>query len=168
MKPFRSGIHMPRRLKYAGNILHAEGEAEWGYMENKKTTWLIYTVLVGLIPIIARVLVWGMTSTGSISFFSASDFIAFGLVLHISNINEVEHLDSSEKNWKTAQNGISILFITLYSILFSLIMLTEGIPNLIDIKTVSICVVSLSVISFLISYSVYDRISRELHTEASQ
>lgn len=60
---------MPRRLKYAGNILHAEGEAEWGYMENKKTTWLIYTVLVGLIPIIARVLVWGMTSTGSISFF---------------------------------------------------------------------------------------------------
>ena len=137
-------------------------------MENKKITWLIYTVLVGLIPIIARLLVWGMTSAGTVSFFSASDFIAFGLVLHISNINEVEHLDNSEKDWKTAQNGMSILFITLYSILFSLIMLSDATPKIIDVETVGICVIVLSVISFLISYSVYDRISSIRGMEVTQ
>lgn len=132
----------------------------WWRMGNKKTTWLIYTVLVGLIPIIARVLVWGMTNAGAVSYFSASDFIAFGLVLHISNINEVEHTDSSHKAWKTTQNGISILFITLYSILFALIMLNDGIPGLLDMNTLGICVFVLAWISFAISFSVYDRISK--------
>ncbi len=62
-------------------------------MENKKVKWLIYTVLVGLIPILSRFLVWGVTEPGIVSFITASDFIAFGLILHISNINEIEHPD---------------------------------------------------------------------------
>ena len=58
-------------------------------MENKKVKWLIYTVLVGLIPMLSRLLVLTVTQPGVVSLIEASDFIAFGLILHISNINEI-------------------------------------------------------------------------------
>lgn len=127
-------------------------------MENRKTKWLIYTVLVGLIPIISRLIVWFATKEGTISLmFSPSDFIAFGLVLHISNINEIEHFDI-EKNWKTAHNGISISFIALYSVLFTLTLMGNAI---VDIQAITYGTIALAIVSFLISYSVYDRVSKE-------
>jgi len=63
-------------------------------MTDKKTKWLIYTVLVGLIPILSRLLVWLVTNTGTVNILSPSDFVIFGLVLHISNINEIEHFSN--------------------------------------------------------------------------
>lgn len=129
-------------------------------MENKKTKWLIYTVLVGLIPILSRIFVWSVTESGIVSLIMASDFIAFGLILHISNINEIEHLADDEKSWKTVQNGVSITFIAFYSVLFALIMISEGIPSFIDIEAIKNCAVGLAFISFLISFSVFHRISK--------
>lgn len=126
-------------------------------MGNKKIKWLIYTVLVGLIPILSRLIVWLVTIKGSVSLLSPSDFVAFGLILHISNINEIEHFAGIEKAWKTAQNGISIAFIAFYSVLFALTLVGE---NIVDINAISVCTVVLSVVSFLISYSVYDRVSK--------
>lgn len=134
-------------------------------MENKKIKWLIYTVLVGLIPIISRALVWGVTQAGTVNVLAASDFIAFGLILHIANINEIEHLSDNDKSWKTIQNGTSILFIALYSVLFSLIMLSEGIPNFIDSQVIKYCVIVLAAISFFISFSVFHRISNIQRSE---
>lgn len=128
-------------------------------MENKKVKWLIYTVLVGLIPILSRLLVWGVTESGVVSVITASDFIAFGLILHISNINEIEHLSEDELSWKTIQNGISIAFIAFYSVLFAIIMVSEGIPSFIDIDVIQKCTVGLAFISLMISFSVFHRIS---------
>ncbi|WPC73959.1 hypothetical protein [Vibrio porteresiae] len=129
-------------------------------MENKKVKWLIYTVLVGLIPILSRIFVWSVTEVGVVSLIMPADFIAFGLILHISNINEIEHLTDDEKSWKTIQNGTSIAFIAFYSVLFSLIMISESIPNLIDMGAIKFCTIGLSVVSFLISFSVFHRISK--------
>lgn len=137
-------------------------------MEHKKIKWLIYTVLVGLIPVVARILVWGVTQPGTISILAASDLIAFGLILHISNINEIEHLGDRDKSWKTIQNGTSLLFIALYSVLFALTMLGEGMPNLIDSKVIKLCVITLAIVSFLISFSVFHRISGIPRAEATQ
>lgn len=128
-------------------------------VEGKKVKWLIYTVLVGLIPIMSRLLIWGVTKNGTISPFSATDFIAFGLVLHISNINEIEHFQG-ERSWKTAQNGISIAFIAIYSVLFAMSMLQQGVPGLIEEKIIVCCAFGLAVVSLLISFSVFDRISK--------
>lgn len=126
-------------------------------MGSKKIKWLIYTVLVGLIPILSRLIVWLVTKEGSVILFSPSDFVAFGLVLHISNINEIEHFSGIQKEWKTAQNGISIAFIAFYSVLFALTLIGE---NIVDVNAITICTMVLSIVSFLISYSVYDRISK--------
>ncbi|WP_313597127.1 hypothetical protein [Psychrobacter sanguinis] len=126
-------------------------------MGNKKTKWLIYTVLVGLIPIIARFFAWLVTKQGTVDLLSASDFVAFGLVLHISNINEIEHFSGLEYKWKTVQNGVSVMFIAFYSVLLALNLLGE---NIVDTKTMTNCTMLLASISFAISYSVYDRISK--------
>lgn len=137
-------------------------------MENRKIKWLIYTVLVGLIPIISRFLVWGVTQSGIVNILAASDFIAFGLVLHISNINEIEHLSDSNKSWKTIQNGTSILFIALYSVLFCLTMLSEGVPGFVDSQVIKVCVMALAFISFSISFSIFHRISNIQKSEVAQ
>ncbi|MBN5142305.1 hypothetical protein JY471_07195 [Stenotrophomonas maltophilia] len=126
-------------------------------MKGKKVKWLIYTVLVGLIPVLSRLMVWSVTSPGSVALISSSDFVAFGLVLHISNINEIEHFSGVDREWKTIQNGTSIAFIALYSVLFALTIIGGG---LIDGAAMNVCTLILSMVSFLISYSVYDRISR--------
>ena len=126
-------------------------------MINKKIKWLIYTVSVGLIPIISRLIAWLVTKKSTVTLLCASDFIAFGLILHISNINEIEHISSIEQSWKTIQNGISISFIAFYSVLFTLNLIDT---NLIDTRAINYCVIALSFVSFIISYSVYDRVSK--------
>ena len=128
-------------------------------MENKKIKWLIYTVLVGLIPILSRLLVYAVTQAGTIDLFNASDFVAFGLVLHISNINEIEHLTSMGRSWKTIQNGTSIAFISFYSVLFALTLLGNIPGSVIRIYVITYCAMALNVVSFLLSFSVYYKVS---------
>lgn len=126
-------------------------------MANKKIKWLVYTVLVGLIPILCRVLAWIVTKPDAIPVLSPSDFIVFGLVLHISNINEVEHFNTVGEGWKTIQNGFSISFIAFYSALYSLILIGDLVVN---ITKITYCSIVLAIVSLFISYSVYDRISK--------
>jgi hypothetical protein len=126
-------------------------------MPANKTKWLIYTVLVGLIPILSRLIVWLVTARGTLDLFSPSDFIAFGLVLHISNINEIEHITEIDKEWKTAQNGFSIIFIAFYSVLFCLTLIGGSI---IDLKSLTYCTIALSFVSFFISFSVYHKVTK--------
>ena len=129
-------------------------------MENKSAKWLIYTVLVGLIPILSRFFVWIATKSGAVELFNAADFVAFGLVLHISNINEIEHLSLDNKSWKTIQNGISIAFISFYSVLFALTLLSTQDNTYIEKNATKYCVMVLSAISFLLSFSVFHRVSK--------
>ena len=125
-----------------------------------KVKWLIYTVLVGLIPVGLRVLIWAISQHRTIDVFSTADFVAFGLVLHISNINEIEHFNAQEKLWKTVQNGTSIVFITVYSVLFASHLFGQANPGTINVGATRTISMILSGVSFLLSLSVYDRISK--------
>lgn len=126
-------------------------------MENKKIKWLIYTVLVGFIPIISRLLAWSVTKDGLIEMLSPADFIVFGLVLHISNINEIEHFSEMEHDWKTIYNGLSIAFIAFYSVLLTISLITGDSVN---INSLTYCSISLSTVSFMLSYSIYYKLSK--------
>ena len=125
-----------------------------------KVKWLIYTVLVGLIPVILRALIWFISQNRTMDFFNAADFVAFGLILHISNINQIEHFKDRENSWKTIQNGASIAFISFYSVLFACSLLGQSNPGLINGSAITSLSIGLSCISFLISFSVYNRISK--------
>jgi hypothetical protein len=128
-------------------------------MKNPKSKWLAYTVLVGLIPILSRLLVWSIASNDVVLPFAATDFVAFGLVLHISNINELEHISSQSKPWKTVQNGMSVIFIALYSVLFAVLLLAEKNPMLINASALLVCVAVLAATSFALSLSIFHRLS---------
>lgn len=126
-------------------------------MKSLKTKWIAYTVLVGLIPIFLRLLIWLVTKEGSIEAFSPQDFIAFGLVLHISNINEVEHIISADGSWKTVQNSVSSFFITIHGALFCLTLIGG---DAIDQQAIMYGVVLISLASLSISYSLFKRIEK--------
>lgn len=126
-------------------------------MKTVKAKWLAYTVLVGLTPIFSRFLIWLVTKEGSIEPFSPQDFIAFGLVLHISNINEMEHIISEEGSWKTTQNAISAFFIAIHGVLYCLTLIGG---DAIDQQSIMFCVAFIALTSLSISYSLFNRIAR--------
>lgn len=125
-------------------------------MKTVKQLWLAYTILVGLIPILSRLLVWAVTEEGGIEPFSPQDFIAFGLVLHISGINETEHLFDADESWRMIQNAVSILFITTYGVLFCLTLIGG---DVVDQRSIMTCVGVIALGSLFISYRLFNRIS---------
>ena len=128
----------------------------------------MYTVLVGLIPVLLRMLIWGISQNrNSLDFLNAIDLIVFGLILHISNINEIEHFNEEVKSWKTFQIGTSIAFIIFYSVLFASYILGESSPGLVNFDYLKNIAISLSVASFIISFSVYNRISSLSEVQAN-
>lgn len=129
-------------------------------MANIKIKWLVYTVLVGLIPVLLRILTWFISQNRTMDLLNAPDFVAFGLILHISNINEIEHFNDSERSWKTIQNGLSIVFILFYGVLFACSLLGQSNPGLINVRAITNISMVLSLVSLGISFSVYHRISK--------
>ncbi len=125
-------------------------------MKIVKTHWLAYTILVGLIPVLSRFLIWAVTKEGSIEPFSPQDFIAFGLVLHISSINEIERYTLADESWKTIQHAVAAFFITLYGALFCLTLIGG---DVVDPRSIMICVGFIALGSLFISYCLFNRIS---------
>lgn len=125
-------------------------------MKDRYVKWLIYTVIVGLIPIMVRLLVCAITNSDSLSSLVPSDVIVFGLVLHISILNEIEHVFDSD-GWKTKQVGISIVFMVMYSILMAALLFSEVHPAIIDMEALLNSSVAMAIISFVLTSSVFYR-----------
>jgi len=125
-------------------------------MFGSKPKWLFYTVLVGAVPIVVRLLACFFIKSGHIDLFIASDLIYFGLILHVSNLNEVEHAANIEKNWKTTQNGESVVFIIFYSSMYAFSLL----PEMFSLTKITVCALIAAVVSLWLSYSVFDKLSK--------
>ena len=137
-------------------------------MANRIAKWLIYTIAVGFIPALLRMLVWLISQDKSgLDIFNALDFIVLGLVLQISNINEIEHFYDSERTWKTTHNGISIILIVFYSALFVFYLLGEAIPDSIDDLAVKRLAMATAVPSIVLSFMVYYRVSKLAEAQAN-
>ena len=130
-------------------------------MADRKINWLIYTALVGLIPAILRLLVWLVSREHDAELVNAADFMIFGLVLHISIINEIQHFhDDALRSWKSFQNSVSVAFISFYSCLLACYLLGESNPGLIDNQIIKLLSVTLGMVSFVLSYNVYNKVSK--------
>lgn len=128
---------------------------------NKHIKWLAYTVGVGILPILARLLVNILSNdneTGGIEWFATNDFIAFGFVMHISILNEIEHMHNDD-NWKTINNFSSIGFVFFFGLLTLAHLLVEaGTANL-NPNTLKLCSMTIAGISFILAHSVFKRLS---------
>ena len=129
-------------------------------MVDRNVKWIFYTVLVGLIPVFARLLVWLVDQSNAVPAFDATDFIIFGLVLHISIINEIEHVHQDSQSWKTAHNGTSLWFIVMFAVLFACQILDQSKAELFNDRAILIVAWVMAAVSFLLSLTVLYRLSR--------
>jgi hypothetical protein len=127
-------------------------------INQNKITWLVYTVLLGMVPIFIRILVACLLKSGTVDFFSPSDFISLGMVMQISLLTEIRYHEASDAWWKKIIVGVSVLAIVLYPAMFAFTLLSEVIK---DINVTAILIVSIimSVISFGLCWTLLDRVS---------
>jgi phosphate/sulfate permease len=123
-----------------------------------KTKWLIYTVLLGLAPMIGRFLIYAI-STVPAKPVNVGDIIAFGLVLVITNINLLEHEEAVDHPWKTRSIGLSIVLAVLMGMMFSAMCFQDVHPTLVSERGIIILSTVLSLSCLLFSYSVIDRVA---------
>lgn len=122
----------------------------WKVTMHKAVKWLLFTVLVGLLPVLCRIIVWAITENGFIDLISVGDVAIFGLVVQIAIINDVECFE--EGPFKTASNGFSAITITFYGLLFMIALLERKIP--VEPDKFLYVTIALSAASFLLGASV--------------
>lgn len=122
-------------------------------MSDRAMTWLFYTCLLGLVPVICRAVVWVVVNN-QIEPIEAVDLVVFGLVIHSANINEVNRIYGADRAWKTLHNGTSTFFLMIYS-LFLFGLISEGR----EVNSYYILVISaiMGVVSVLLSWAVIRR-----------
>lgn len=124
--------------------------------------WLIYTVIVGALPILVRILMYIISNhVPNAVCFSPVDIVFFGLTLNISNINEVNGLNPKRtkkgendvvSNYKDAFSAISTLLIIFLSIpLGSLYMGELTDQTIINQTTAFVGSIVLSILSLVFS-----------------
>ena len=133
-----------------------------------KTNWLINTVMIGLIPFIVRFIVFSFYKGSSTYFlFNEIDFILFGLVLNLSNINILEDDIKfgkeweEEKKWIKQQKGVSLYFIIVFSAFLILAYLSEVVKTeQFNKMFFKISAITISFVALAISYSIFNRINK--------
>lgn len=130
-----------------------------------KTKWMIYTVLLGLTPVIGRFLIF-LVSNVRAPRLNAGDVIAFGLVLVITNINLLEHQELPHP-WKTKSIGLSIVLAVLMAMLFAAMCFQEVNQNTINLQMIKLVAILLSGSCLLFSYAVVDRLTKLKPSDAS-
>lgn len=129
----------------------------------RKSKWFIYTVLVGITPVLTRLLIFSIAQSATKDFiFQSEDFIALGLVVNITNINELEHEnmeDDVAKAWKTRAVGMSVVSLILFTVLFSIICFNDLNTSVFNINKIRISSIVLSMTSVIFSYSIFNHLS---------
>lgn len=139
--------------------------------------WIIYTVLVGFLPILVRLLVYLISNhqTDTVC-FTPVDIVFLGLTLNISNINEVNNLRSFNKekedidvvsNYRDLFVGFSTFFIILLAISLGALYIEEMTAyNIINNTTALIGATFLGLVSLVFSFIVMYNILK-LHRNGS-
>ncbi|MDP9990553.1 hypothetical protein J2W28_000064 [Variovorax boronicumulans] len=131
----------------------------------KVVKWWVYTVVIGLLPALMRFAVWGLTDFG-VQMVSVSDVIAFGLVLHISMINEAEDVDWLPQKWRTINHGASLIAIAVYCAFFAVSVIGEKSPS-VSQSNLLYCSLALAGISLMLSSVVLHALTSSSKQAAS-
>lgn len=126
-----------------------------------KTKWLLYTVLIGLVPFLVRFLIFlVIKDIGAKYILNEIDMIAFGLVLNVSNITELEGNTNMDSRSKTINIGVSV-FLVIFFTAFLGISYVSDLPNVNIFNKDSIKWLSLilSAGAFFFSYSIFKRLN---------
>ena len=127
--------------------------------------WFIFTFMIGLIPIIARLMIYFAGTNINILYpFLSSDVVAFGLLLNITMINEILSNESYDTNiiWKNKRIilvGICVVFIFLFTISFGISISDKQNDNFI---LLNIILVLMSLVNYIKHISSLSRIMGQI------
>lgn len=123
--------------------------------------WLIYTVLIGLIPTFSKIIIFLTVNNEKFSsIFDPLDFVSLGLVLCVSIITEIQKYNK-DRGWKIFSIGITIFLLVFYGILFSESYLSKKLPNTINDKSLTIITLAIAGINLIYAFSVFYKINLE-------
>ena|ERR1700712_923702 len=130
-----------------------------------KAKWLIYTVIIGLIPFLVRAFLYIVIKKTEPNYiFNASDMVVFGLVLNLSNINELEDNEKIDRLWKTTCIGASTISIILFATFLVVTYFSElDNAKILDINNLKIFIGISCIFSFIFSYAIFNRLNKENH-----
>jgi hypothetical protein len=132
---------------------------ERGWWESYNVKWWSYIVILGLMPIMLRLIIATIvTRDYSIDWFTASDLVAFSLVLNISSMNGMNDFSWRSEVNKTLLYITSLVFIIVCTLLYAVILVAEGSPY--SFKTFAINTYSIISLvgSISIGFAVYRKI----------
>ena len=100
-------------------------------LSKKQVFWLVYTVALGLIPVFARLLVCMFLPKQSspIPYFASTDFVAFGIIVHASILNEVMSNKVFTAKVRIVHGGFSIFLLMFYGINYGFSLIPENQEN---------------------------------------
>ena len=132
------------------------------------TKWLIFTVLLGVVPILARLVVSLVVTAPGAPRYDAGDLIAFGLLLVVTDINYLEHQQNVDPTWKTTRIGFALVLALLLAVLFTAMCFNNATPNVVDGLKLEFGAVGVLIVSAVFSVDVVLRLSRAADQEAPQ
>ena len=137
-------------------------------MVTKRVNWLIYTVLIGMIPIFAKlILFFSINNQNFNTIINISDFASFGLVICVSIMSELSRFKSQNDNWKTISIGMVIIFLVFYGLFFALAYLSDEANLDVNMRFLRIMTIAFVVINFFFGLSIFDRIKKRVNNDNS-
>lgn len=132
----------------------------WKFLGTTKAVrWLYSTAFIAFLPILFRGLIWSMSSSDKIEPLSISDLFLFSLVINLSILNELRHLDDLKiAEWKEQFTSLSQITIFIISPLLFCTYVQEIQPLFKEIvlRWVSIF---MAIISFIVGYAIFYKIN---------
>lgn len=125
--------------------------------------WFIYSVILAASPMLCRLLIASLAS--GIRLISESDIVTFGLILAVTNISALEISSIAEESWKRMGMGLSVVFVILLSVLFTITCFCELPAHPISETMVFRGALLLSFSSAVLSFGIWNRL---LTVHASQ
>jgi hypothetical protein len=123
-----------------------------------RSKWLIYTVLLSLMPVIVRLVVGVIQEPMPNIMIDPGDLVAFVLALAVTNVNLLEHESRIDPTFKTTVIGLSLTHFAVAAALFAMISLGSSKISLNGWKLLVVAI-AISMSSLVLSFVSANRLS---------
>ena len=131
------------------------------FTQMRKCKWVIYTVIIGLIPIFLRIIMCLFSLNKDWEqLISPVDVAFFGLTLNLTNLNELNGETELTPKEKSTFIGYSVIFIVILSAIVGVLYFAEQTKGYIVDKTVVfVCSILLCIVSYLFSNAIMNKLN---------
>lgn len=137
----------------------------WKFLGTSKAVrWLYSTVFIAFLPILFRGLIWSVSSSDKIPPLSISDLLLFSLIINLSILNELRHVDDPTMiEWKEKFVFLAEATIFIITPLLFCTYVQEIQPLFKEVVLMWVSV-SMAFISFLVGYAIFYKINYKSNT----